>query len=118
MQREFTIRTVELDDRCYEVRLYRRKKTVRVVGYVRLVLHPFEYRQYVTHSSLQKGLWNRGFGVRMYAHAIRFCLRRGYKVRSSTEPSWLAKRVWNSKRLNSKFSIRYRDNQYLVISKK
>jgi GNAT superfamily N-acetyltransferase len=71
-----------------------------------------------THSSLEPRYRGQGYGIRMYERAILYCLAHGMKIRSSTNPSTFAERVWKSKRLRAKFQIVRRRYRYVVLGLK
>ena len=68
--------------------------------------------QYLTHSYLDHEYHGKGWGTKMYARAIQWCLERGYRVRSSGYSSENAKRVWKGKGIREKFVIRQRSNRH------
>jgi len=74
--------------------------------------------KFETHSNLDPVFRGRGYGVRMYERAILYCLAHGMQIRSSTNPSTYAQRVWNSKRLHSKFHIVRRNCRFVVLGLK
>lgn len=59
-----------------------------------------------THSDLSDMYHGRGWGTKLYAKAIQWCLSHGFKVRSSTSPSKFATRVWKSHGLRELFLVR------------
>jgi len=59
-----------------------------------------------THSDLDFRYRNRGFGARLYARAIQYCLVNGYRVRSSGGSSEDAQRVWRGKTIRKYFRIK------------
>lgn len=90
---------------CYSgwsVQLHKRNKGE--VGHVNLVR---EYSGcYSTHSYLEAGYRNKGFGARMYAKAIQFGIERGWRVRSSGGSSEEAQRVWRGSTIKRWFDIK------------
>ena len=54
-------------------------------------------KSFETHSYLADEYRGKKLGALMYAKAVQWCLRRGYRVSSSTSPSAFAQRVWNGK---------------------
>ncbi len=83
------------------------------LGYVNVVktMHGF----WETHSWIDPKIRGRGFGIQVYSKAIAYCLKRGYTLKSSWEPSNDAIRVWQSKRLRTKYRIHKRGNRFCVI---
>ena len=73
-------------------------------GYIELVC--VGDNTYETHSYLDEQFRGKGFGTLLYAKAIQWCHRNGYKIRSSGNTSKEAKRVWKSKTIRSYFRIR------------
>jgi GNAT superfamily N-acetyltransferase len=70
---------------------------------------------YEAHSEIQKPMYRgHGYGVGLYAAAIELGRREGFRVFSSPNPSVDAKRVWKSSRLNSKYSIKKKDDRWVV----
>jgi GNAT superfamily N-acetyltransferase len=67
-----------------------------------------------THSYLDPAYRQKGFGTLLYARAIQWGVEHGCKVRSSTQTSTEAQRVWNGKSLRKFFSVKKRTwkNQY------
>lgn len=76
--------------------------TGEIVG--NIDLERFKNR-YVTHSDLQDQFHNKGIGIIMYAKAIQWCHKNGYKVSSSGSSSLEAQRLWASRRLRKWFKI-------------
>ena len=62
--------------------------------------------RFETHSYLDSFYQGKGWGTKLYAKAIQWCLVHGFKVSSSTSPSDMAKRVWKSDGLRQLFMIR------------
>lgn len=65
-------------------------------------------RQYETHSYMDEEYRGRGWGTKIYARAIQWCLERGYRVKSSGYSSDMAARVWTGNGIREKFAIRKR----------
>jgi GNAT superfamily N-acetyltransferase len=61
---------------------------------------------YETHSYLDEQLRGKGLGAMLYAKAIQWCHRNGYKIRSSGCTSKEAKRVWKGDSIRNYFRIR------------
>lgn len=59
-----------------------------------------------THSDLSSEFHNKGLGTLLYAKAIQWALKNGYKVMSSGTTSWMAKRVWEGKGIRKYYNIR------------
>jgi GNAT superfamily N-acetyltransferase len=68
--------------------------------------------RYYTHSWLHEDYRGMGFGTKLYARAIQWCLEQGYKVSSSSNTSELAQRVWEGNGLRQKFDIKKRSKMY------
>ena len=73
------------------------------VGYVTLV--PRENKFYETHTFVDEEHRGKGFGVKLYAKAIKVGLKLLGEVRSSKKYSEDAWRVWTSIRLNKMYKI-------------
>lgn len=77
-------------------------KTNYEVGHIELEK---DDNKWVTHSELNEDLRGQGIGIILYAKAIQYCHRKGWKVSSSGQSSDMAKRLWASKRLRKLFKI-------------
>lgn len=100
----FTFKIKEYSSReTIYVYLVNKKKKNKKVGEVRL------YHQgdgiYETHSDLDEEYRGRGFGARLYARAIQWCLENNFRVRSTGSSSSYAQRMWRGKTIRKYFRI-------------
>jgi hypothetical protein len=91
----------------FTVNLFERNKKgfYEQIGHVNLEKYG---KTYTTHSRLYNDKYkNKGFGLYMYATAIKFMLKydKKCKVKSHINNSDDAQRLWKSKRLNTLFKI-------------
>ena len=85
----------------------------RKVGYVDLhVPYPYKQKKVATHSYLSHHLRGKKIGTKIYAKAIEWALKHGYKVKSSGSSSEDATRVWQGKGLRKLFDIKSRHTDY------
>ncbi len=85
-------------------------KSKREIGHVNLVRCHGNFME--THSSLEEAYHNRKLGVLMYAKAIQWALKNGFKVRCGG-PSQAAQRVWRGNSIRKFFKIRtFWDKEY------
>lgn len=80
------------------------------IGYVKVVVSRASIagssvKLYETHSCLDTRYHRKGYGIMMYAAAIRHGLKKGLTVTSSRSTSAMAQRVWKSKRLGKMFNV-------------
>jgi len=78
----------------------------------------FNVDMWETHCVVREKHHNTGVGLKLYDAAISHGLNMGFNVVSSMAPSDMAKRVWNSKRLNSKYKIVRVGKRFWVIYRK
>lgn len=116
---KFKVHNIKSQYHSYEFRieLWNTRKSLRV-GYIELERNPYSRKilrdgkwvrpkAFTTHSNLLEEYRGRGLGTLLYAKAIEHCLKRGWKV-SSTSPSEWAQNVWESRGLRKFFSIKKR----------
>lgn len=82
----------------------------RKIGEIRL--YKEEDGRYETHSNLDSKYHGRGYGAKLYARAIQWCLENGHSVRSSGSSSEEAQRVWRGKTIRKFFRIRTKHFRY------
>lgn len=105
------------DCRCVHVGLYSSRDFCDIeLGYVDVV--KTRYGFWETHAYLNDSERSMGLGAMLYARAIRYCLDRGYVVKSSTAPTDAAKRTWKSRRLNNEFVIKRVHKRFVVLGKR
>lgn len=95
-------------DEVFVIELHKKKKGR--IGTVRLVK---SYKGcYCTHSDLDDDYHNRGLGTLMYAKAIQWGLKQGYRIRSSGGSSFEAQRVWRGSSLKRWFDIKIKRDHH------
>lgn len=80
------------------------------IGTIRL--YKQEDNLWKTHSDLNFRYRNRGFGAKLYARAIQYCLVHGYRISSSGASSEDAQRVWRGKTIRKYFRIKTKHFTY------
>ncbi len=75
-------------------------------------LHKQEDGAFETHSDLNERHHGKGFGAKLYARAIQWCLENGHPVRSSGCTSTEAQRVWRGKTIRKFFKIKTNHSPY------
>lgn len=93
------------------------KKHSHFFGYVYFVWENSTNR-FETHSYLKKTHRGKGYGSKLYSHAIGVALRRGKRIGSSWYPSDGACRVWEGNYITKRFKIRKYGLTYLVQGRK
>ncbi len=73
---------------------------------------------YETHADITQAYRGQGLGILMYAKVFDFALRKGFKLVSSNKPSVDAIKTWKSKRLNDLFSIKKKNDRFVLLSRK
>ena len=88
---------------------YIRLHTIKCLYHIGTVnLEKIRTGYYATHSYLQSEYRNKGLGVLLYAKAIQYALRKGWKVQSSGASSEMAAKVWKSRTIRKYFTIKYK----------
>lgn len=88
-----------------------------ILGFVQLEYDSF-VKRYVTHSYIKTKYRKKGYGAKMYAHAISFILQKKKKVGSYWGMSEEACFMWKGKYLNSRYKIRKYGLAFVVQGKK
>jgi len=86
----------------WSVKLYKRK--IGEIGHINLVR--VYTGCYATHSHLDNKFHNKGLGALLYAKAIQWGIKHGYRIRSSGGSSRDAQRVWRGSTLKRWFDIK------------
>lgn len=73
-----------------------------------------KYKRFETHSHLREEFRGKGWGVLLYLKAIHVGQSRGLKICSSRAPSDDAIRVWTSRTLRNRYTIRKIGQRYHV----
>lgn len=92
-------------------------KKSHLLGYVEL--HKKYRGRFATHSYVKQKYRGKGYGSKLYSHAIGYAIKKGYKVGSSYFPSDAARGTWSGKYLNSRYKItKYADGLVFYVQRK
>lgn len=114
----FVTRSLKLDEekKAKTICAFLYNENKKFVGRVRIA--ETKYGFYESHAALNDAYQNHGLGSKLYVCAIKYALSNGIVVRSSTNPSDMALRVWNGKTMNDVFEIKKLQKRYHIVGLK